>query len=300
MVNDIKTLEQIQEEFLKKIEEIRTEEKNEEAKADDISNKEISEEFFEEDSLEDIPFEEVESVLGDELEDYSIEGFDPFWKTKLRDRRIKTAKVIKFITGIVMSLCIVGFILGGVMYFIGSDHERTVFGYSFFPVVNGEMDPTYNRGDMVVYEVMDIEDMVDSAKEGKVIVTYTANERKDICIGRIVCIERDDKTGDVYYCIQGDNHGAANRKVHARLVLGVAKKLPLKWFAYGTDFVVEHARVFLLSFSIPLLICFILRAIFVRNVIEEDYLYDEDYEDDEDDEYDEDDDQNSDEEINEE
>ncbi len=274
MVNEIKTLEQIQEEYKKIIGEIANNDIIKEDLPKPIVETPI-EKVVVEKTKEEIPSDAPKLILKEDTDSYEEEdGLAENLSVELKP--IKQHRLLRFITGVIIILCSVGFVLGGVIFAIGKNTDKAFFGYGFYPVSGTDMSPVYNVGDMVLYRDLNIEKVVDTAKEGSILVAYTENNRKEISVGRVVSLEKDEKTGDIYYNIKGDNPNADTLKAHARLVLGVAENYPLKWFAYAVNFVTEHTLYLILGFILPLFICIVIRAFLGPKKRKEDIEYFED------------------------
>ncbi len=281
MENNVKTLEQIQEEFMKRRDEF-TENKSSETGLEKIRIDEIVEDLIEEsveESLDENLITEEEQTL--KVPQIFLEEEDAFEQedTQFPEMttpyvRKKGATVVRVITTIVIILCVVGILLGGAMFVIGKDAEKEFFGYGFYPEYTEKMSPKYNRGDMVLYEAKSVEEIVAETTVGSYIVAYTNMERKELCIAQVEDLIRDDKTGDISYKIRADKTILEEDNIiQAHLVKGKAKFYPLKWFAFGTYYVIKYVRYFAIGFFASFVVAVVVRAIFGRKIKSQ---YDED------------------------
>ena len=268
MVNEVKTLEQIQEEFKKKISEF-TNNDNNEAVLEKVPINEIVEDLEEEENLINEEREQSmdapqlfmgEKEIFSEEERIFPEIIKPY-KTK------KSVVWVRVLTSIIITLCVVGIVLGGIMFIVGKNPEKEFFGYGFYPENTELMSPKYNRGDMVLYEAKDVEEIVDETTIGSYIVAYTNNERKVLCVAQVEMIYRDNRTGDVYYQIRADKDiPEYNNTIQVHLVKGKAKFYPLKWFAFGTHYVITYVKYFAIGLFAALVASVLVRAIFGRKI----------------------------------
>ncbi len=274
MVSEIKTLEQIQEEFRKKLNEI----KREETVVEEIIEPPVEQPAKEskekaEETEENIPSEAKpeDKIVGFLDDDQNV--FEMILKNQKRRKRVS---IVRGITAVVIVLCVVGSVLSTVMAHIGRNPDKVFLGYGFYPEYNNLMSPKYTKGDMVLYEGMELEQIVEDITMGSYIVTYTNNERKYLCVARVEMFVRDNITGDVYYKIKTDKPAISDEFVHVRLVKGKAKYYPLKWFAFGTYYVEKYIKYFAISFASAFLVAFIIRSVFGRKIIEDEEEFDVD------------------------
>lgn len=235
MENNVKTLEQIQEEFMKRRDEF-TENKSSETVLEKIRIDEIVEDLIEEsveESLDENLITEEEQTL--KAPQIFLEEEDAFEQEDIQFPEMTTpyvrkkgATVVRVITTIVIILCVVGILLGAVMFVVGKDAEKEFFGYGFYPEYTEKMSPKYNRGDMVLYEAKGVEEIVAETTVGSYIVAYTNMERKELCVAQVEDLIRDDKTGDISYKIRADKTILEEDNIiQAHLVKGKAKFYPL-------------------------------------------------------------------------
>lgn len=270
MENNVKTLEQIQEEFKKKRDEF-TENKSSETVLEEIRIDEIVEDMIEEseeESLdENLITEEEEQIL--KAPEIFLEGEDVFELEDIQFPEMETPKsreklvtVVRIITTVIIIICVVGILLGGAMFIVGKDAEKEFFGYGFYPEYTEKMSPKYNRGDMVLYEAKGVEEIVAETTVGSYIVTYTNNERKELCIAQVEDLIRDDKTGNISYKIRADKTILGEDNIiHAHLVKGKAKSYPLKGFAFGTYYVIKYVKRLAIGFFCPFVFAIVVRII---------------------------------------
>ncbi|MBR2152057.1 MAG: hypothetical protein IJ944_02070 [Clostridia bacterium] len=281
MENNVKTLEQIQEEFMKRRDEF-TENKSSETVLEKIRIDEIVEDLIEEsveESLDENLITEEEQTL--KAPQIFLEEEDAFEQEDIQFPEMTTpyvrkkgATVVRVITTIVIILCVVGILLGAVMFVVGKDAEKEFFGYGFYPEYTEKMSPKYNRGDMVLYEAKGVEEIVAETTVGSYIVAYTNMERKELCVAQVEDLIRDDKTGDISYKIRADKTILEEDNIiQAHLVKGKAKFYPLKWSAFGTYYVIKYVKYFAIGFFASFVVAIVVRAIFGRKIKSQ---YDED------------------------
>ena len=108
-----------------------------------------------------------------------------------------------------------------------------IFRYKLIAIASDSMHPTYNRGDAVIYEKIDIKDLqigdILAFQKGNIVVTH-----------RIVEIWKKD--GKYYFTTKGDNNGVVDDlKISEDNVLGRVQSI-FKFIGYPTVLINEFFR----------------------------------------------------------
>lgn len=102
------------------------------------------------------------------------------------------------------------------------DEVPTIFGRAPLVVLTESMEPTIKSGDLIVCDKVDGKDV----KEGDVISFFDPDSNGTAVVThRVVKVEADEKTGEVYFRTKGDNNDLEDRtSVPTKNLVGIWKE----------------------------------------------------------------------------
>jgi len=124
---------------------------------------------------------------------------------KINDKKQKREKMLNWIFIPIMFLIIL--IIGNICYqkYIKKDSSVNIFGFKFYTVMTGSMEPKYNIGDLIIDKKINQEDI----HIGDVI-TYSIGGKNTVT-HRIIEIVKDN--GEILYRTKGDNNNSADSEL---------------------------------------------------------------------------------------
>ena len=120
---------------------------------------------------------------------------------KKNNRKAKRNKIFRIISFpfVILIILLVSYI--GYSKFIKKDNDINIFGFRFYMVMTGSMEPNYNIGDLIIVK----ETPKENIKVGDVI-NYISENGKDTVTHRVTEITQQD--GQTLYRAKGDNNNS--------------------------------------------------------------------------------------------
>lgn len=162
---------------------------------------------------------------------------------KAKKNRLRN--IFKIITFPFIIIILLISIYVGYLKFIKKENDINIFGYRFFAVVTGSMEPEYNIGDVIIVK----NTLKENIKVGDVI-NYLSENGKDTITHRVTQIIQQD--GKTFYKTKGDNNSSEDagltdyENVHGVLIFKISQLWSIISKALtGTGICIIFAFVFL-------------------------------------------------------
>lgn len=171
-------------------------------------------------------------------------------------KKNKILRTINLIKNIICWSLVVVLVLSLVMFFVSrvQGAPPTVFGYSFFRVSSGSMEPELSVGDVILDRTIDDPKSIQVGDT----VTFKSHELGDIMVTHKVIVAPYEKNGRLMLQTQGIANELPDKPITADSVKGVLiKKIP---------FLKEVYNVFLSPWGLLILIALII-LIFIDEII---------------------------------
>ncbi len=146
-------------------------------------------------------------------------------KTEQEETQIKKpsalARTFDIIFTVFVYLLAAGILIGAIFFAFNASPTKSVFGYRYYTVLTGSMEPSYNIGDMIFVKV----GSVDQINKGDVI-TFNPSQDSDAYLTHRVIekIENYQGTGMTCFRTKGDaNNSEDSFLIDSDRVIGVVK-----------------------------------------------------------------------------
>ena len=160
-------------------------------------------------------------------------------------------RVLEVVGDILFYALMVAVIVGAIMFASSRTPDKSIFGYRYYDVLTGSMEPAYSVGDLIFVKITDAADI----KEGDAITFYPGGDESSYLTHR--CIEKIENyqdTGVTCFRTKGDSNDAADPFViDESRVIGVVKtRIPM----------LGYVILFVQNYYIGVIIFIVLFAIF--------------------------------------
>ena len=125
---------------------------------------------------------------------------------KKNNRKAKKNKIFKIISFPFIILIILIITMIGYQKFIKKDNDINIFGFRYYMVMTGSMEPNYNIGDVIIVK----ETPKENIKVGD-IINYVSENGKDTVTHRVTKII--EKDGQTLYRTKGDNNNSEDAEL---------------------------------------------------------------------------------------
>lgn len=174
----------------------------------------------------------------------------------------RQTKIVKIATNLVFYLVLAAVLIGSAAFALSDSPGKSIFGYRFYNILTASMAPTYRPNDMIIVKMADPQEIaVDD-----VITFMPGNERKSYLTHRVIgVIPNYNGTGKPAFQTKGDaNESADSFLVKPDQVIGkVAFGIP---FLGGiVKFIGNNAVLVIIIIVLAILLCIFLRALFDVN-----------------------------------
>ena len=140
-------------------------------------------------------------------------------KINKKEKRKKILEILVILITLVL-LILLGYV--GYLKFVKKTNDISLFGFRFYIVSSGSMEPNYNIGDIIIIK----EKSEDEIKVGDVINFVLTNENNTVTHRVVNIIKENDK---ILYQTKGDNNTSVDSdlisfdKVHGIIVYKICK-----------------------------------------------------------------------------
>lgn len=146
-------------------------------------------------------------------------------------------KAVDIITDILFYLLIIGILVAAVMFASSRTHGKSIFGYRYYDILTGSMEPSFSVGDLIFVKVTDPQDIQVGDP-----VTFNPGSTDDSYLTHRVTqkIENYQGSGAICFKTKGDANDTEDPFViDGSRMIGVVK-LRIPFVGYVVQFVQSH------------------------------------------------------------